>query len=208
MHVLRDYGWLRSMRERRAVDAEGNPIPWMTYPVVDFLSQLDLRDKTVFEYGAGASTLYFAARARRVVSVESDPAWWEQLKPRLPANAEVLLESGSAEEYAARIGRYDRFDLIVVDGPGAARPLCCEQALHHLAPGGMIVLDNSDMWPGSAAIVRAAGLIQADFTGFAPLEPHAHTTSVFFQRDYGFQPMHVHQPRKSVAQPAEPWPGF
>lgn len=208
VHLLRDYGWLRSMRERRAVDKDGQPIPWMTYPAIDFLSQLDLRAKTVFEYGAGASTFYFAARAQRVLSIESDPEWYAELRLRLPENCWIFLSESDPQIYADQIAAHGRLDVIVVDGPGAARPLCCRRALEHLAPGGVVVLDNSDMWPGSAAILRDAGLIQVDLTGFAPLQPHAHTTSVFFDRAYGFRPRGDRQPLKSVAQPSEPWKGF
>lgn len=208
VHVLRDYGWLRSMRERRCVNGKGDAIPWMTYPAVDFLSQLDYSDKSVFEYGSGASTLFWAGRARHVVSVETQQGWFEHVRAIVPANCEVILSAEAAEEYAAQIESRGEFDVVVVDGPGEARPVCCRQAIRHLTPGGMIVLDNSDLWPESAAIVRKAGLIQVDFTGFAPLQSHAHTTSVFLQRSYAFSPRNGRQPEKSVAQPAEPWPGF
>jgi hypothetical protein len=207
-HVLRDYGWWRSFREGRCVNAAGEPIPWLTYPAIDFLTQLDYADKDVFEYGSGSSTLFWSRRARRIVSVEHDREWHDKLRPQLPAHCELILAKPDAEIFAAQIANRGEFDVIVVDGTGESRPLCCRQALTHLRHGGMIVLDNSDLWPGSAAILRGAGLIQVDFTGFAPLQSHAHTTSVFFSREYRFAPRWPEQPRKSVAQPAEPWPGF
>jgi hypothetical protein len=208
VHSLRDYGWVRSMREGRCVNAAGEPIPWLTYPAVDFLSQFNYAEKSVFEYGAGASTLFWARRARRVVSVESDPEWVNTLRPELPANCELILSSAVVTEYAGQLASRGQFDVIVVDGTGESRPACCRAALEHICAGGIIVLDNSDLWPGSAAILREAGLIQVDFTGFAPLQSHAHTTSVFFTRDYRFEPRGHLQPEKSIAQPAEPWPGF
>ena len=45
-----------------------------------------------------------------------------------------------------------------------------------------------------------------DFTGFAPMSAHCHTTSVYFSRDFNFVPLRGYQPHKSIAQPAEPWP--
>jgi hypothetical protein len=207
-HVLRDYGWWRSFRQGRCIDAAGEPIPWLTYPAIDFLSQLDYSDKDVFEFGSGSSTLFWAARARRIVSVEHDRAWYDRLRPQLPGHCELILSSPDTETFAAQIANRGEFDVIVIDGTGESRPVCSRQALTHLRQGGMIVLDNADLWPGSAAILRGGGLIQVDFTGFAPLQAHAHTTSVFFSRDYSFASRWPEQPRKSVAQPAQPWPGF
>ncbi len=66
---LFQYGWLRALRDGRPIDANGQPLPWLTYPCIDFLRSLDLRDKSVFEWGCGHSTLFFAERANRVVSI-------------------------------------------------------------------------------------------------------------------------------------------
>lgn len=208
VYVLRDYGWLRSRRERRCVDAAGSDIPWLTYPAIDFLAQLDYSDKRVLEYGSGASTLFWARRAAEVVSIETDADWFETVRARASSNCDLIFCMPAANEYAAQIDARGKFDVVVVDGPGEPRPACCRHALGALADTWMIVLDDSDLWPESAAILRNAGLIQVDFTGFAPLLPHAHTTSVFLQRGYGFKPRNGRQPEKSVAQPAEPWPGF
>src|SRR3546814_16693648 len=37
----------------------------------------------VFEYGAGASTVFLARRARQVVSVEHDPLWYDVVSGQL-----------------------------------------------------------------------------------------------------------------------------
>jgi hypothetical protein len=206
-HLFIDYGWVRSYRWRKCVDRSGHPVPWFTYPAIDFLSQLDLSEKRVFEYGAGFSTLYWALRAKKVVSIESDPAWYEKVRREAPSNCDVILSSRDVEEYSGQICRYGQFDVIVVDGTGESRPACCELALAHVRAGGIVILDNSDLWLRSASILREGGLIQADFTGFAPLSSDAHTTSVFFTRQYDMRPRDGYQPHKSVAQPSEPWPG-
>jgi hypothetical protein len=67
-----DYAHLQSAVRNAPVDAHGEPVPWYTYPAIDYLRQLDFSDKTVFEYGSGYSTLFWASAARRVVSVEED----------------------------------------------------------------------------------------------------------------------------------------
>jgi hypothetical protein len=207
-HLLKDYGWLRSVRERKAVDAAGMPIPWFTYPAIDYIRQLDLSEKIIFEWGAGFSTLFWSSRAKRVISVETDPSWYSFLKPQLASNCELILATREVEQYSSLIhnkNNENEFDLIIIDGTGESRVACSKAAIPNLRRGGLIILDNSDLWPTSSQILRDSGLIQVDFTGFAPMGVHCHTTSVFFSRDFNFIPLQGYQPHKSVAQPAEPF---
>jgi hypothetical protein len=206
-HILNDYGWLRSMKHGRSVDAQGEPIPWFTYPANDFIKQLDLSDLSVFEYGSGYSTLFWAKRCKNIVSIEFDKGWFQELSSLAPSNAELIFSPRDVETYVNQIAHRGMFDVIVIDGTGESRLPCCRIAPNHLAKRGLIILDNSDLWPESAAALRGAGLIQADFTGLAPLSSHWHTTSVFFSRQYDIQPLNGRQPHKSAAQPAQPWPG-
>jgi Methyltransferase domain len=206
-HLLMDYGWLRSRRAGHPLDAHGQPIPWFTYPAVDFLKQLDMRDKIVFEYGSGYSTIFWAKRVKAIASVEHDKQWFEQIAPQVPPNTELILVPPDIDSYVGEIAKHGMFDVIVIDGTGESRLPCAEVAPKYLKPGGFVILDNSDLWPKSAAALRNADLIQIDFTGFAPLCRHWQTTSVFLSRQYSVQPINGLQPHKSVAQPAKPWPG-
>jgi hypothetical protein len=115
-----DYAHLRSAAEQQAVDVHGQPLPWYTYPAIEYLRQLDFSDQTVFEYGSGNSTRFWAGQAARVVSVEEDERWYTALRSTLPANCELILET-DLEQYVDVIRRYpDRFDVIVVDGASRA----------------------------------------------------------------------------------------
>ena len=211
-----DYGHLRSAATLRSVDAEGCPVPWYTYPAIEYLRQLDFQGKTVFEYGSGFSTLFWAASAHSVVSVEDDEKWYSILAPQLPANCALTLETDVARLVEV-IHRYpDGFDVIVVDGParGRTRLKCCRAALQHLRPGGLIILDNSDWLPESARVLRESGLIQVDMTGFAPIVGQTQTTSLFFDRGFVTRPKGSRLPQpgpgaaaknwEAIAQPAEP----
>src|SRR5690554_2742040 len=71
----------------RPVDAAGLPIPWYTYPAIEYLSALDFRNCAVLEWGCGNSTLFWAARAKTVLSIENDPKWHDEMKQQAPANA-------------------------------------------------------------------------------------------------------------------------
>src|SRR5262245_4561702 len=59
-------GHFRSALARKAVDATGHPLPWYTYPAIQFLSAKDFCGRRVLEFGAGQSTLWWSARAGQV----------------------------------------------------------------------------------------------------------------------------------------------
>ena len=46
----------RSMDEKLCRDRDGNPIPWYTYPVIEYLTQFDYTDKKIFEYNKSKIT--------------------------------------------------------------------------------------------------------------------------------------------------------
>ena len=58
-----------TMRLGKPIWPDGRPVPWMTYPAICYLEQLDFSQKRVFEYGCGSSTAYWAKRALRTISV-------------------------------------------------------------------------------------------------------------------------------------------
>ena len=89
------------------------------------------------------------------------------------------------------------FDVIVVDG-AAFRYDCSVEAITKLASGGMIILDDSEALPNTARALRAAGLIQVDFAGFAAFEPRVQTTSLLLHPKFEFAPIGGTQPHRIV----------
>src|ERR1051326_108447 len=69
-------GHFRSALLDRPVDQSGHPIPWYTFPCVQFLGTKDFAGKTVAEFGAGYSTLWWAARCKSLVSFEDNETWY------------------------------------------------------------------------------------------------------------------------------------
>lgn len=201
--LLFRYGYLDSVIRRAPVDGRGGPLPWYTYPAIEFINQLDFTGKTVFEFGSGFSTLFWAARAKRVVSVENDAEWYRIVREQLPANCELLLET-DLDRYADAITQYpEGFDVIVVDG--GSRRKCCLQALNALKKGGVIVLDNSD-WSGeSSYTLRNGGLLEVDMTGFAPINAFTCTTSFYFERSFNVPPRGDRQPAYGVGAKRMDW---
>jgi hypothetical protein len=206
-----EYGHLRSVALDKPVTREGAPLPWYTYPAIDYLEQLDLSNKTVFEYGCGHSTLYWASRAAQVVSVEHNEEWYRLICSKLPSNCTLVLERES-DAYAAAIDRFDQqFDVIVVDGlvKGRTRMKCTRAALPRLRDGGMIILDNADWLPESSRVLRQSDFIEVDMSGFAPINDYTHTTSFFLHRRFAFAPRHDRQPKPGIGARDYHWePGL
>ena len=57
-------GWYNSLVSQKPLDTQGHEIPWMNYGIIDFLESRLNNKMTVFEYGSGASTLYFAKKVK------------------------------------------------------------------------------------------------------------------------------------------------
>jgi hypothetical protein len=174
------YGHFRSIKTQMCVDRTGNPIPWYTYPATEYLSNLNFRDSTVFEYGSGNSSRWWASRCNRLVSIESDKAWYDIIKSSLNLpNFEYRLADPPA--YAKAIEGYDgAFDVVVVDG--IERADCANAAIAHIRRlgGKMLILDNSDWYPKLVPHIRTQlEWLEIDFHGFGPLNKYSWTTSLF-----------------------------
>ena len=204
--LWKDYGHFRSVLTQAAIDSEGHPLPWYTYPAIEYLSALDFREKSIFEFGAGVSTLFWAARAKSVVSVEDDERWFRKVEATAPPNVTLSFEP-DLSVFPDVIRRAGTFDVIVVDGParGRTRLKCCRAALERLRPGGVIILDNSDWLPESSELLRTSGLLEIDFTGFAPICAHVQTTSLYFDRSFNVLPLNGRQPVPGRGAAAKLW---
>lgn len=93
---LKNMGWDRSVVSHQAEDRHG-PVPWITYPALRMLERVVQPHFKVFEYGAGNSSLWWAARVAEVVSVEHDRGWARAVAARAPANLTVVSRPIEAE---------------------------------------------------------------------------------------------------------------
>lgn len=201
-----DYGHLASIEAMAPVDANGDPIPWYTYPAIDFLRQLDFSDKTVFEYGSGQSTIFWGNVAKSVVSVEHDPKWFETITSKVGPNCEVILRT-DPEPYVSSIESYGGFDVIVVDGivSHLSRFHGARHSVGHLNKGGLIILDNADYLPASANFLREMDLLEVDMSGPGPDSGHMWTTSMFFHRDFDFPSKTDRRPAPGIGAVDQNW---
>lgn len=187
LKALSDYGhsvgWLRSRLEFSAMDSDGNPIPWYTYPAISFLARTVTPTLRVFEFGTGNSTLWWSARVRSVTSIEHDKEWAEKVKPRLPSNVDyrwiALKQDGAYCRAAQSSGRL--YDVIVVDGKDRWR--CTTQSIGSLAVGGVIIWDNAEVVKYQPLFeeLRTQGFKRLPFVGHGPISGRSWETSIFYR---------------------------
>ncbi len=175
-----------------AVDRKLAPIPWYTYPCIEFLQHRDFSSCLVLEFGGGQSTFWWAERARAVVTIEEDRRWHDDLKPRVPSNVElhhVSLETCIAAIPALLHGLpHAKYDVIVIDG--LERRELIGVALQYVADHGIIIFDDSDGY-GFFDETSGIGLNRADFFGMAPGVHLQHCTSILFGPDaFAFSSQH------------------
>ena len=154
--------------------------PWISYDAAAaFALHLDPARSNVLEYGSGMSTAWLAARSARVTSIEADPGWFAELSHRLAGREGVTLRLGLSQADYVSVPAGELFDLILIDG--SWRCECAKLARSHLAPGGVIYLDNSDKQGGTSGNLAEArrvliefaeenSLPWAEITDFAPTQ--------------------------------------
>jgi hypothetical protein len=172
-------GWRQSFIDGRPVDGDGNPVPWYTYPAIEFIKTLNFENSRIFEYGCGNSSMYWAARAKEVHAVENNANWAQTVRefkiPRL-----TLLELAERDDYISAPHRAGgKFDVIIVDG--RYRRECARVAVEVISERGIIIFDNADWYPDACEALRNLGWFQIDFSGLGPIAPFRWTTSIFMR---------------------------
>lgn len=190
------HGFVTATNAAEPRDGDGNWIPLFTYPCIEYLRQFDLRSKRVFEWGSGASTLFWMQRAASVTSVENNRQWFDTMSRMKDSKSTLILDETDGFPFQIR-NQPEPFDVIVVDSYGY-RYDCAVEAITKLAVGGMIILDNADWHPDTAAVLKRSGLIQVDFSGFKVTECHTSTTSVFLHRTFDFPTLQPREPAYCV----------
>lgn len=175
-------GWTNSYTTKLPVSQNGEALPWVTYPFIDFITERLNQSIQIFEFGSGNSTLFYASKVKAVYSVEHDSEWIGQLKNILPQNVTVyhqeLIYGGEYCKFPSTLNR--KFDIIIVDGRD--RVNCMINAMNYITESGVIVLDDSERKEYSTGIktLRENGFKQIDFYGIAPGLLYKKCTTVFY----------------------------
>ena len=155
---LIDQGWFRSVSVAKSVDKQGQALPWLTYPFINFIEPRLKKTFLMFEYGSGNSTIWFAERVGEIHSVEHDKAWYNEISASMPANAKIILrEIDTTQNYSAitfmsfadeipyslEVGYFQqKYDIILIDG--VYRNNSVVNSVRSLKESGVLIIDNVD----------------------------------------------------------------
>lgn len=192
--ALRSLGWQQSVNRCCPLDEHGDPIPWYTYACLAWLKPRVKSSHSVFEFGAGYSTIWYAIHAGSVIAVDHNLEWIQRIN-RLTSHLNATLlhrtsatgnrASGEYSPYSQAIEEYplEVFDIIAVDG--VERVPCICAAAPHLRQTGIVVLDNSDLpaYRAGIAYLHSQGFRRIDFYGPIPQCGRAGCSSVFWRDD-------------------------
>lgn len=177
-------------------------LPWMNLEVIDWLSKYLKKDMSLFEWGAGGSTVFYSDLVKKVISIEYDESYFAYVEKELKERDNVTLvlsppqEKGTYksfspqhvgsffDEYVKTIKAYpdQYFDAIVVDG--RQRNECFKIALRKIKKDGIIVFDNFDR-----EIYKKSqyypNLSYISIEGLMPFDYVIGTTSIFYFNNRG-----------------------
>lgn len=181
--ILNETGYLDSYVRRIPQDANGGVLPWLNYAMIDFLGNRLNKNMSVFEYGAGYSTLFFAQRVGKIVSLEYNPEWVKTVRQLISKldNSALLYRSLDANYVESILEYDDAFSLVLIDGRERVR--CSEVAMKKLAPDGVVILDDSkrDRYAEIRQMYADNGFHEITFSGLKPLSYTQSSSTIFYR---------------------------
>ena len=162
---LSEIGWFESFMSKTPQRSSGEKIPWTTYSFIDFIEPRLRKGLSVFEYGSGASTEFYAKKVGNVTSVEHNGIWYNKVKKRNIHGSNLILNEDN-NLYSETIVKLDsKFDIVIIDG--IDRVNCCIHSPVALTKRGIIILDDSERndYKEGIDFIKEQGFKKLDFLG-------------------------------------------
>lgn len=176
-------GFYRSEKIRQSIDGNNNPIPWLTYPLVDFLKERIHSNLKVFEWGSGNSTLWWEQRVKSVVAVEHDRDWFEEISQQLNIKKSIILYKALdyGGNYSKTINGYSEIDIAIVDGRDRVR--CAMNSINSLSDKGIIIWDDTERLYYQEGInyLKSKGFKMLTFSGLKGIYDFTTQSSIFYR---------------------------
>ena len=187
---LKQKGWFESRYLHQPLDKDRNPIPWLTYSSIHFISQkLNLRPMRVFEYGSGNSTLWFSSRVERIISIENDVDFYNKMLKKVSDISNISYELKMLNDnYSSKILEYENeFDILIIDG--RERVQCAKNCIKSLKKDGIIIFDNSDRLKYQEAydFLEKNQFKKLEFKGVGPIGHIEWKTTIYYREDNCFE---------------------
>lgn len=154
----------------KSVRRNNNPLdydqPWIVYGAIDFIKSIIKSEMTVWEYGSGSSTLFYARRVSKVYSIENDKLWYEHILQTMndqsisnvvykliphdiedEENVSEFISKSTKKTFRTYVQSIndipnESLDIVIIDG--RARAACISYAMPKVCDGGYLIVDNSD----------------------------------------------------------------
>lgn len=176
-------GYLASHVHIASVGPDGNPVPWLVYPLVRFFEERLHKGIRVFEFGSGYSTRFYAERTQSIIALEHEDRWIDEVRRKLKnvTNAEVIFRPNDASYPRAIQEQEGLFDLVVVDG--RQRVLCAKAAMEKLSEQGVLILDDAhrEKYAEAIAFYKSHGFKALEFSGLQPLGFEMSSSVLFYR---------------------------
>ncbi len=117
--------------------------PWLVHEAIIFLEAILTKESLVLETGSGGSTIWFANKARSVLSFEHNKIWYRNVKETLEQKKIKNVDLRYAPDYPKKgLDLKGTFDVILIDGRGREKSFM--SILKNLKVGGYLILDNAE----------------------------------------------------------------
>jgi hypothetical protein len=183
---LTETGWLKSLQSGEIIDINGDYIPWYNYAMIDFLKEKMPSDISVFEFGCGYSSIFYAKRTTCVTSVETRKPWADKInnlrKQLQLENLEINMILDQDQDMSFAIEEtMTKYDLVVIDSKD--RNECTVAASRHLTQNGCILIDNTERsnYKSSFDFLHNIGFKNITFTGLHAMRGTLVKTSLFYR---------------------------
>jgi len=178
---------VRSVRHRLG---EMRGMPWLVKESIVFIENVINKDSIILEFGAGASTIWFAERVKKVYSFETNKVWEQVLHEELVKGGfdNTVLYYGvnnyfkneSCDKNFESMLCGDSIDLVLIDHRSYSRSKVFEKTVKIIKTGGYLVFDNSNRkrYSQSIEFMDRLGWKKLEFWGggYSPYGRHWKTT--------------------------------
>ncbi|HVB43844.1 MAG TPA: hypothetical protein VNF47_14235 [Streptosporangiaceae bacterium] len=147
----------------------------------------------VWEWGCGGSTVWLSGHGQDVTSIESEAEWADRVSSRCGASVRLVpgTDDGTMrsepqlrdrgvhffDEYVTAIDAEpdESFDIVIIDG--ICRKECARQAVAKVRPGGLAIVDDTNLAYLAPCLEPFAGWEFTRVRGFTRLEPIVYETT-------------------------------
>lgn len=191
------------------IEINDKTIPWIPIKAKLWLDKILKPNMILYEFGSGTSTLYFATKVKKIISIEHDKNWYNNIKGKFIQeqinNCDYILiepenitdknsktidpkhtsdlknyELFHFRKYIESINKYPDKHFDLIFIDGRVRIACIQNSIRKIKPGGYLVLDNSDEKKYKLTQKILKNYKKLDFFDIAPVNPYFKTSKISF----------------------------